>query len=168
MSKGTKLTHLLFADNSLLFCKETPYECGHIMDILECYEIALGQKVNKNKTTIFFSKSTIESTKHEIKIALGLQEIEQYEHYLGLPSLVGRRKKYSFNLIKEKVWRKLQNWEGKLLSQTGHEVLIKAVIQAISTFTMECFKIPLGLCHGIEALIKNFGEAKGERGRSIG
>jgi len=34
--------------------------------------------------------------------------------------------------------------------------LIKAVIQAIPTFTMGCFKIPLGLCHDIEAMIKKF------------
>ena len=126
------------------------------MNILERYEKASGQKVNKNKTTIFFSKSTVEINKNEIKSALGLQEIEHYEQYLGLPSLVGRRKKQSFNLIKEKIWRKLQSWEGKLLSQVGREVLIKVVIQAILTFAMRCFKLPVGLCHDIEALMKKF------------
>ena len=126
------------------------------MNILERYEKASGQKVNKNKTTIFFSKSTVEINKNEIKSALGLQEIEHYEQYLGLPSLVGRRKKQSFNLIKEKIWRKLQSWEGKLLSQVGREVLIKVVIQAIPTFAMRCFKLPVGLCHDIEALMKKF------------
>lgn len=64
----------------------------------------------------------------EIKEALGLQEIVQYDKYIGLPSLVGRKKKESFNFIKEIVWRKLQEWEGNLLSQAGREVLIKAVI----------------------------------------
>ena len=47
-----------------------------------------------------------------------------------------------------------QGWESKLLSQEGREVLIKAIIQAIPTFSMGCFKIPLGLCHEIEAMIK--------------
>ena len=126
------------------------------MNILERYEKASGQKANKNKTTIFFSKSTVEINKNEIKSALGLQEIEHYEQYLGLPSLVGRRKKQSFNLIKEKIWRKLQSWEGKLLSQVDREVLIKVVIQAIPTFAMRCFKLPVGLCHDIEALMKKF------------
>ena len=82
-----------------------------------------------------------------------MQEILQYEKYLGLSSLVGKGKKASFNYIKERVWKKLQGWEGKLLSQAGREVLIKAVIQAIPTYTMGCFKIPLGLCHDIGALI---------------
>ena len=53
-------------------------------------------------------------------------------------------------------WRKLQVWEGKLLSQAGSEVLLKSVIQAILTFTMGCFKLPLGLCNEIEAMIKTY------------
>ena len=95
-------------------------------------------------------------TRQEIKRVLGVQEIKFYEKYLGLPSLVGRGKKASFSYIKERVWRKLQGWEGKFLSQAGREVLIEAIVQAIPTYTMGCFKIPLGLCHDIEAMIKKF------------
>ena len=97
--RGPELTHLLFADDSMLFCRATPNECRNIIDILERYEKASGQKVNKNKTSIFFNKSTLDSTKQEIKNALGVQEIVQYEQYLGLPSLV-RKKKVSISLKK--------------------------------------------------------------------
>jgi len=69
---------------------------------------------------------------------------------------VGRKKRESFNFIKEKVWRKLQGWEGRLLSQARREILIKAFIQAIPTYAMGCFKIPLGLCHEIESMVKKF------------
>ena len=40
------------------------------------------------------------------------------------------------------------------MSQAGQEVILKSVIQAIPTFTMGCFKLPLGLYNEIEALIK--------------
>ena len=167
--RSPTLTHLLFTDDSLLFCRATRDECRKIIDILETYEGELGQKVNKNKTTIFFSKSTDEATKQEIEATLGLQEIVHFEQYLGLPSLVGRRKKEGFNFIKEKVWRKLQGWEGKLLSQASREILIKAVIQDIPTYAMGCFKFPLSLCHEIETMIKKFWWAKGGiKGRYIG
>ena len=102
-------------------------ECEKVLNILEVYEKASGQKVNRSKTAIFFRKSTPEDIKNNIKQALGVQEILQYNRYLGLPSLVGRQKKASFNYIKERVWRKLQGWETKLLSQVGREILIKAV-----------------------------------------
>ena len=63
------------------------------MDILGVYEWCLGQQTNKNKTTIVFSKSTTEASRNQIKDALGIVEINQYEKYLGLPSFVGRKKK---------------------------------------------------------------------------
>ena len=82
--------------------------------------------------------------------------ILQYEKYLGLPSLVGKNKNASFNYIKERVWKKIQGWKEKLLSQVGREILIKAVVQAIPTYTMSCFKLPLGLCGELESLIRKF------------
>ena len=95
--RGPKLTHLFFANDSLLFCMENPQECGNVLKILAEYEEVLGQKINKQKTSLFFSKSTKADVKEEIKNMLGVNEIRSYERYLGLPSLVGRGKKASFN-----------------------------------------------------------------------
>ena len=98
------------------------------MDLLSVYEDVLGQKINRDKTALFFSKSVTEANKQIIKGILGVREVRHYEKYLGLSSLIGKGKKASFNYSKERVWRKLQGWEGKLLSQARREVLIKAVI----------------------------------------
>ena len=117
--RGPKLTHLLFVDDSLLFCRATMEECANVLKILEIYEGASNQKVNRDKTALFFSRSTLDDIKSSIKQTLGVQDILQYEKYLGLPSLVGKGKKSSFNYIKERVWSKLQGWEGKLLSSGG-------------------------------------------------
>ena len=151
-----RLTHIFFADDSLLFCRSTIQECQKILEILDTYGRCLGQQINRNKITIFFSKSTNEDTRDHIKLALGVEEIKQYEKYLGLPSLVGKNKKASFNYIKERVQRKIQGWKEKLLSQAGREILIKAVVQAIPSYTMSCFKLPLGLCLEIESLVRKF------------
>lgn len=91
-----------------------------------------------------------------IKEALKVLVVQQYEKYLGLPLLVGRNTKDSFANIKYWKWKKLQGWEAKLLSQDKREVLIKAVAQALPTYTMSCFKLPVTLCHEIEALIRKF------------
>ena len=61
------------------------------MDILGVYERCSGQQINKNKPTIFFSKSISKASRNQIKDALGIVEIKQYEKYLGLPSFVGRK-----------------------------------------------------------------------------
>nr|XP_023875073.1 uncharacterized protein LOC111987580 [Quercus suber] len=139
-----------------LVMRSTMEKCDKVLDLLYKYEEALGQKVNRSKTSLFFSKFVPEEVKHGIKVKLWVPEIRNYEKYLGLPSLVGKRKKESFNFIKEKVWRKLQGWEAKLLSQAGREVLLKAIIQAIPTYTMGCFKLLVSLCNEIESFIKKF------------
>ena len=105
---GLRLTHLFFADDSLLFCKASIQECNHIQDILSEYEVASSQKLNKDKTTLFFNKVTSQNTQESIINLLGVPEIKQYEKYLGLPSFVGREKKASFAFIKERVWSKLK------------------------------------------------------------
>ena len=161
---GPKLTHLFFANNSLLFCRATTHDCQKVMEILSNYEKVSGQKLNREKTALFFSKSTPCELQQEIMELLGVNELKQYEEYLGLPALVGRNKRASFDRLKQKVWKRLQGWEGKLLSQAGREVLIKSVIQAIPTFTMSCFKLPTTLCHEIETLIWKFLWGKGGRG----
>nr|XP_023894138.1 uncharacterized protein LOC112006071 [Quercus suber] len=148
---GPKLTHLFFADDSLLFCRATIQECRKVMEILATYERVSGQRLNREKTALFFSKSTALEHQSQIMDELGVSKLKQYEEYLGLPAMVGRHKKASFGKIKQRVWKRLQGWEGKLLSQAGREVLIKSVIQAIPTYTMSCFKFPITLCHEIEA-----------------
>ena len=105
---------------------------------------------------MFFGKSVSDSTKNALKDFLGVPEIKEYEKYLGLSAVVGRKKKESLVYIKERIWGKLQGWKEKLLSQAGREVILKVVVQAIHTFVMGCFKLPLSLCHDIEVMIKNF------------
>ena len=55
---GTKVSHLFFADDNLLFCRATSQECTHILEILKQYEEASGQQINRGKTQLFFSPNT--------------------------------------------------------------------------------------------------------------
>ena len=123
--------------------------------MLSIYEKGSGQKIKRDKTCIFFSSNTEPELQTRIQQVLALA-IRQFEKYLGMPAFVGRAKKQSFIYIKERVWKKLQGWKEKLLSQAGREVLIKSMIQAIPTYSMSCFKLPKGLIKDIEAMIRKF------------
>uniref|UniRef100_A0A7N2LLF5 non-specific serine/threonine protein kinase n=1 Tax=Quercus lobata TaxID=97700 RepID=A0A7N2LLF5_QUELO len=123
---------------------------GRVADIIQIPAFLCHQ----TDLLMFFSKSTPHDMQDVIKQTLGVSVIHQYESYLGLLSFIGRSKKDSFAKIKQQVWKRLQGWEGKLLSQMGREVLIKAVAQALPTYTISCFKLLRTLCHEIEARIR--------------
>ena len=48
------ISHMFFADDSYIFCKARPEEASHVLDLLHVFEQASGQKVNFEKSSIFF------------------------------------------------------------------------------------------------------------------
>ena len=66
-----RVTHLLFADDSILFYKASTEECQVLKQILQKYEEDSGQKINTKKTSIFFSPNTSQEVKDEIFATLG-------------------------------------------------------------------------------------------------
>ncbi|XP_023891658.1 uncharacterized protein LOC112003691 [Quercus suber] len=154
--KALRISHLFFADNSLVFCRANLEECNDLQRIFTLYEVASGQQLNKAKTALYFSKNTPCALQEEIKTRFGAQVIRQHEKYLGLPSLVVRSKKNTFHDLKDKLRKKLARWKEKLLSNAGNEILIKLVAQAIPSYTMSCFKLPDSLCDELAGIVRKF------------
>ena len=150
------VTHLFFANDSLLFCKASIQECQKLMAILDLYEATSGQKINEDKSSISFSQNTPSDLKAEVLEVIGPMKDSKHYKYLGLPSIICRSKTNVFAEVKERVARKLSGWKEKLLSIGGREILIKAIAQAIPTYTMSCFLLPKSLCDEIEGMMRKF------------
>lgn len=135
---GMRINHRFFADDSLLFCKANVVEWVQIQELLQIYEKASGQKLNLEKTSIFFSQNTKQEAKDHLLSIAGLSTTCSYEKYFGLPPLVGRSRVSSFTGIQRKIWERINGWKAKFLSKARKEVLLKAVIQAIPTYRNEC------------------------------
>ena len=161
--QAPRISHLFFADDSIIFCRATVDDCKQVAKVLEVYEEESGQKLNKDKTSLFFSRNTKDEMKEFAKGIFGAQIIQHHEKYLGLTPLIGRAKKKAFNRIKDQVGRKIAGWKGKLLSNAGREVLIKAVAHATPTYTMNVFKLPESLCLELNLMMGGFWW--GQRGR---
>nr|XP_027071909.1 uncharacterized protein LOC113696728 [Coffea arabica] len=160
---GPVITHLFFADDSLIFCKADKQQAAEIMKVLKIYEEASGQLVNLDKSAVFFSRNMQSEQREEVCQALeGMTEAKQGK-YLGLPMVISRTKDQIFGFVGENIKRRLQNWKNKFLSLAGKEVMLKAVAMAIPTYVMSCFKLPRKLCKDITAMMANFlwGETNG-------
>ena len=84
-----------------------------------------------------------------------------------LHSRIGNNPSYAWRSIFNSLWvlkegtrwrvgKKLAGWKGKLLSIGSQEILIKAVAQAVPTYTMSCFQLPKTLCDDSENMMRNF------------
>lgn len=81
----------------------------------------------------------------------GIPATQRYDSYLGFPALVGKSQIVAFRSIIDRVWKRLQDWKLKFLSQVGKEILIKVVIQAIPTYSMSVFLLLKTLCSEINS-----------------
>jgi hypothetical protein len=151
-----EITHLLFADDSLMFCRANIEEVNYINSIILDYQNASGQLVNINKSELLFSKYVKEEVKRSIHNILPMQQVEQFSKYLGMPTNIGRSKKQTFQFLLDKVWKKLKGWKEKHLSFAGRATLIKAVAQAIPTYIMSSFLLPKSFCEHMESQICKF------------
>ena len=102
------ISHLFFADDSLLFCRATHEEVRCISNILQLYAASSSQCINFEKSSVYFSSNTMGLQREAIKSELGVKEVDRFESYLGLPTLVGRAKYRTFSFLKDRVWKKIQ------------------------------------------------------------
>jgi len=150
------INHLLFADDSLLLLKSDTRSASHLQHILSLYEDCSGQTINKEKSSVMFSKNAKSVDKQLVMTALGISAEARNEKYLGLPVYTGQSKEKTFNYLKDRVWKRIQGWKEKLLSKAGKEVLIKSVAQAIPSYAMSCFDLTKTLCDAISSMIYRF------------
>ena len=94
-------------DDNILFCKASAGESRELKHILQKYEEASGQKINADKSSVFFSPNTTQEAKEEIFATLGPMQDSRHTKYLGLPSFIGRSKKQVFFILKERIGQKL-------------------------------------------------------------
>ncbi|XP_021839107.1 uncharacterized protein [Spinacia oleracea] len=154
-----EVTHLFFADDSIFFCRAEERNVEAITRVLNRYSAASGQETNFSKSEVSLSTNVPNDGKMVLAEKLGVRLVNGHGSYLGMPTVIGKSKTRAFSYLKERVWKRLKRlkgWKQQLLSFAGREILLKAVVQAIPTYIMSLFRLPLSLCNDIQSMMARF------------
>lgn len=108
--KAPVISHMLFTNDSYVYCKATPNEGLKVLELLNIYKAASGQKVNTAKSSIFFSSNIIQYNRDDVCSTLSIMEEDARRKYLGLPNILGRNKLVILGFLKEKVSNRVRSW----------------------------------------------------------
>ena len=119
------ISHLLFADDSLFFCKATQEECSELMRIIDVYSNASGQQLNKSKSSVLFGSKVVASLKTDLKRSLNITQEGGMGMYLGLPEKICGSKKQVFSFVQERLNARTNSWSTKFSPKGAKKFRLK-------------------------------------------
>lgn len=96
ISRGSPtINHLLFADDTMFFCRSNASTVATLLDILRTYEKLSGQRINFSKSSVNFSAKTPMEVKDRVKAALSIEAEGAWGNILDCLSILVARKRIS-------------------------------------------------------------------------
>ncbi|KAL0298977.1 UNVERIFIED_CONTAM: putative mitochondrial protein [Sesamum radiatum] len=92
-----RVSHLLFTDDTLIFCQATVEAASSILDVLGIFGRASGQEINFAKSSVVFSSNTNHTIRAEVQDVLQIRAEGRHDLYLGLPTVVGKSRRLFSN-----------------------------------------------------------------------
>jgi hypothetical protein len=148
------VSHLLFADDTLIFCEADPDQILNLGFLLTWFEAISGLKVNLAKSEMV----QVGDVPHVGELAgiLGCSTSSLPMKYLGLPLGAKFKAKEIWNEVLEKMERQLAGWKRLYLSKGGRLTLIKSTLSNLPTYFLSLFSIPATVARRMEQLQRDF------------
>ena len=148
------LSHLLFADDTLLFCDANLVQLEFLRHVFTWFEVVSGLKVNLHKSKIVPVGDV--PNLEELVAVLGCKLSALPMTYLGLPLGAKFNSKTIWNPVIEKMERRIAGWKRLYLSNGGKLTLIKSSLSNLPTYFLPLFHLPSEVANRLKKLQRDF------------
>ena len=135
------LTHLMFADDLIIFCKAKPASLQLLMDAFQEFTRSSGLAANLEKSNIVFGGDCMNLQQECLNIT-GFTEGQLPFRYLGMPITASRLTNGEYNILAEKITTKIKVWASRHISYAGRLVLVNTVLFGMFNFWAQVFILP--------------------------
>lgn len=152
---GSKISHLQYADDTIVFCPPDIPSLMNIKKVLILFELSSGLQVNFHKSSILgvnVDNYWLQTASSSLQCRIGSFPFT----YLGLPIGGNSSRSSLWEPILDRMREKLSSWKGSLLSIGGRATLIKASLSSLPLYYMSIFPTPLGVIEKIKQIQRNF------------
>jgi hypothetical protein len=146
--------HLLFADDTLVFCGANPDHFRFLRVLFLSFEAILGLKINLAKSVLVPVGDVDNMAELANIMGCGVSSLPL--KYLGLPLGAPFKAKSIWDDVVGKIERRLVNWKWMYLSKGGRVTLIKSTLSNLPTYFLSLFSIPSSVASRIEKLHRDF------------
>ncbi|XP_024007996.1 uncharacterized protein LOC112083994 [Eutrema salsugineum] len=153
--EGTKLTHLCFADDLLIFIDGSLSSVQNVLQVLREFELRSGLAVSIHKSC-FFSAGLSPEEVQNITETTGLSPGTLPMRYLGVPLCTKKLSIANCEPLLQQIKGKISSWSVKTLSFAGRLQLLNTVIAGITNFWCSNFVLPKLCIRKINSLCSAF------------
>ncbi|XP_016168537.1 uncharacterized protein LOC107611089 [Arachis ipaensis] len=150
-----ELSHLQFADDTILFCPPEEETLRNYKRLLRCFEMMSGLSINFEKSNLIPVNCSSEWMNRMCQL-LGCKEAALPVRYLGISLGANLRLVKTWKPLLDKVEEKLSLWKAKILSKAGKLVFIKSVINSLPIYYLSLYKMPNAVARRIISLQRRF------------
>jgi hypothetical protein len=154
-SESVVVSHLQFADDTLILGEKSWANIRAMRATLLLFEALSGLKVNFSKSQLV-GVNVHDSWLSEAAMVLNCKMGSIPFVYLGLPIGGNPRRLAFWEPLLYRIKSRLSSWNSKHLSFGGRLVLLKSVLSSIPVYVLSFFKAPAGIISAIESILNCF------------
>jgi hypothetical protein len=160
------VSHLQFADDTLLLGAKSWANVRALRAVLVLFELMSGLKVNFHKSMLV-GVNISDSWLNEAASALRCRVGKIPFLYLGLPIGGDPRRLGFWEPVLARIRNRLSGWKSRFLSFGGRLILLKSVLTSLLVYALSFFKAPSCIIYVIESLLIRFFWGGGEDARKM-